>query len=100
MTSQKSRAGRWKGSVRALLLCPLFHGVDRWMASLFKLGRCWGKWHASTTMTGYTWLLPLLSNVLNSGVRHLAIGFSNSYIGSYSELNGAIAAKMYMRTNS
>ena len=36
------------------------------------------------------------TNVLNSGLRHLAVSFLNSYSG----LNEAIAAKLYMRANS
>ncbi len=41
-------------------------------------------------------LLSIMVNVLNSGLKHLAVSFSNIYSG----LNEAIAAKLYMRANS
>ncbi len=49
-----------------------------------------------------TWFRPLsiYNNVLNSGLKYLVVSFSNSYSGSYSGLNGAIVAKLYMRANS
>lgn len=45
-------------------------------------------------------LLPIISNVLNSGLKHLAISFSDNYSDNYIGLNRAIVAKLYMRVNS
>jgi hypothetical protein len=45
-------------------------------------------------------VINYIDNVLNSELRHLAVSFSNSYSDSYSGLNGAITAKLYMRANS